>query len=126
MTITYRSLKARRSKRHSNSTMSFYNASVTYSITETCILISVFLRYLFIYSVYFFKNIKIRLTLYQHYLFYLTCMDIFKSGNLLAVTDTCFDHRFLIIFIICPYYCFLLKQSHYDHLLLTLTVSMSL
>ena len=86
-----------------------------------CIFISVFLRYLFIYSIHFLKSIKVCRTLNQHYLFYLTCMDVFKTCNLLSITDTRFDYRFLIVLIIYLYYRFLLEQSHSDHLLMTLT-----
>ena len=55
------------------------------------------------------------------YLFYLTCMNVFKTCNLLSITDTRFDYRLLIVLIICLYYRFLLEQSHSDHLLVTLT-----
>ena len=50
-------------------------------------LISILLFYLTIYSIHFFKQVKIRLTLNQHNLFDLTCMDVLKTGNLLTVTD---------------------------------------
>ena len=37
----------------------------------------------------------------QHNLVYLTCMNILKSGNLLAITYARLDYWFLIFFIIC-------------------------
>lgn len=73
-------------------------------------LMSIFLLYLFIYSIHFLKCVKVLRTLYQHYLLYLACMDILKTSNLLSSTYTCFNYWFLIIPIICLCYCFLLKQ----------------
>ena len=99
---------------------SAFLVSFHFFVPNICIFISVFLCYFIIYSIHFLKSIKICRTLYQHYLFYLTCMDIFKTCNLLSITDTRFDYRLLIVLIICLYYCFLLKKSQSDHLLLTL------
>ena len=45
----------------------------------------------------------------EHNLFYLTCMNVLKSCNLFAITDTCFDYRFLIVLIICLCNCLFLK-----------------
>ena len=64
-------------------------------------LISIILLYLSIYSIHFLEYIKICLVLNQHNLVYLTCMNILKSGNLLAITYARLDYWFLIFFIIC-------------------------
>lgn len=72
-------------------------------------LISILLFYLTIYSIHFLEFIKIRLTLNQHNLFDLTCMDVLKTGNLLTVTDACLNYRLLVFFIISLCNCLSLK-----------------
>ena len=47
--------------------------------------ISIFLLYLAIYSIHFLECIKVCPILNQHNLFYLTCMNVLKACNLLAV-----------------------------------------
>lgn len=79
--------------------------------------LSIFLCYFFLYSIYDLEFFKISRTLYQHYLFYLSCMDISKTCNLLTITNTCFDYWFLIFHIIRLCYYSLFKQSHHVHLL---------
>lgn len=61
----------------------------------------IFLFYLAIYSIHFLERIKVCLVLNQYNLFYLTCMNVLKACNLLAITYARFDYWFLIFFIIC-------------------------
>ena len=72
-------------------------------------LISIFLLYLSIYSIHFLECIKVCPVLNQHNFFYLTCMNVLKTSNLLTITYARFDYRFLIFFIICLCNCLFLK-----------------
>ena len=72
-------------------------------------LISIFLLYLTIYSIHFLEYIKVCLTLNQHNLFYLTCMNVLKTSNLLAITYARLDYWFLIFLIIRLCNCLFLK-----------------
>ena len=76
----------------------------------------IFLFYLAIYSIHFLERIKVCLVLNQYNLFYLTCMNVLKACNLLAITNACFDCRLLVFLIIRLYYTFLLKQPPFAHL----------
>ena len=72
---------------------SAYVAPAVYNMLVTIILT--------IYSIHFLECIKVCMILNQHNLVYLTCMNILKSGNLLAITYARLDYWFLIFFIIC-------------------------
>lgn len=78
---------------------------------------SIFFRYFSNYSIHGLEFFKICRILYQHYLFYLPCMNIFKTCSLFPITDACFDYWSLIFHVVRPCYYFLFKYSHHVHLL---------
>ena len=93
------------------SVCSFVALSGMFIVLFTCKYL-VYLWYFSINSIHLFKCIYIPSLLNQHYLLYLTGMDILKSRDLLPCAYACFQYRFLIHFIIglCV---FLFKYAHH-------------
>ena len=88
---------------------SAFLVSLHFFVPNICMFTSVFLLYLSIYSIHFLECIKVCRVLNQHNLFYLTCMNVLKACNLLAITYARLDNWFLIFFIICLCNCLFLK-----------------